>query len=164
MIKKYFEAIHPARDGRAEIAADEGLARVAALLIHGQDDWIWHAERQIGPAPALPASARINARRRAGGGEWIEVRAPAAWWDELRAWYARAVTADSKEESVMDLEKIVAEIQEATRIRDEWRDAHRGETLPADILARYRAAWAAFRRAVPTKTLIDQMYRDELSR
>ena len=75
MYKSYFEAIYPARDGRDTIPEDEAIARIAALIIRGEDDLIWHAKTQGILVPKANRSARIQSRRRISpSGERVTVR------------------------------------------------------------------------------------------
>jgi len=89
MILSYFDAEHPARDGRDRIPEDEKVARLAAKIIIGEDDLIWHAENQGIHVPEPNKSARINARRRVGMGYWVEVRATDVFFGEVRAFSQR---------------------------------------------------------------------------
>jgi len=84
MEKQYFEALYPTRDGRAEISEDEIVARLAAKIIRGEDDLIWHAESQGLRVPEPNRSARIQRRERISpSGEWIAVRGSKAFFAEV---------------------------------------------------------------------------------
>jgi len=80
VIKQYFDAQYPARDGRNSIPEDEVVARLAAQIIRGEDDLIWHAEHQGVEVPPPNKSARIEGRMRAGMGQWIRVRGSAEFF------------------------------------------------------------------------------------
>jgi len=84
MEKQYFEAIYPARDGRTEVSEDEIVARLAAKIIRGEDDLIWHAESQGLHVPEPNHSARIQRRERISpSGEWVTVRGSKAFFAEV---------------------------------------------------------------------------------
>ena len=86
MFKSYFEAIYPARDGRDTIPEDEAIARIAALIIRGEDDLIWHARHQGLAVPEPNRSARIEGRRRtSASGEWITVRGSEEFFAKVEA-------------------------------------------------------------------------------
>jgi len=91
MEKSYFQALYPARDGRKRIPEDEIIARLAAALLRGQSDLIWHAERQGIHVPVPNRSARIQRRERISpNGEWIVVRGSRRFFEEV-AEFARAL-------------------------------------------------------------------------
>jgi len=91
MEKQYFEAIYPARDGRDAVPEDEVVARLAAAVIRGENDLIWHAESQGLHVPEPNRSARIQRRERVSpNGEWVTVRGSKAFFAEV-AEFARAL-------------------------------------------------------------------------
>jgi hypothetical protein len=84
MYKSYFEALYPARDGRVSIPEDEAIARIAAKIIRGNDDLIWHAESQGIAVPTPNKSARIESRERVSpSGERVRVRASAKFFEAV---------------------------------------------------------------------------------
>jgi len=93
MMKEYFEARHPAHDGRKNLPQDEVVAHLAARLIRGEDNLIWHAKSQGLQVPAANKSARIESRQRAGMGEWVKVRGSAAFFVEVAAFAAELAAA-----------------------------------------------------------------------
>ena len=95
MKKEYFDAEYPARDGRDTIPQDEAIARLAASILYGQDDTIWHARRQGIEIPTANKSARIQARRRCGAGHWVEVRGSAEFFAAVEKFAAELAELDA---------------------------------------------------------------------
>lgn len=79
MRKRYFEAIYPAQDGR-DVPREEKVAKLAAKIIDGNDDLIWHAESQGIEVPVPNKSARIYSRQKVGANEWVTVEASAEFF------------------------------------------------------------------------------------
>lgn len=93
MILSFFDPKHPARDGRTVIPQDEATAHIAYRILRGDDDFIWAARQQGFNIPTPNRSARIDARRQIGQGQWVDVRGSAAFFaaceklsEELARW------------------------------------------------------------------------------
>jgi len=94
MMKKYFEAIYPAYDGRKSTPHSETAARVAGKIINGNDDLIWHAEHQGIDVPTPNKSARVESRERVSpNGEWVTIRGSRQFFAEVEEFIEKLARA-----------------------------------------------------------------------
>ena len=94
MYKSFFEATYPARDGRDTIPEDEAIARIAALIIQGHSDLIWHAKTQGILVPKANRSARIESRRHVSpSGVMVKVRGSSSFFSEVAAFVKELANA-----------------------------------------------------------------------
>ena len=95
MKMKFFDATHPARDGREHIPQEEAIARIAYEYLRG--DYMeaieFLADFNQAPFPRANKSARIYSRQRAGMGQWITVEGSASWFAAIEQWYEAAEAA-----------------------------------------------------------------------
>lgn len=93
MILSFFDPRYPWRDVRTSIPQSEWTAIIAYRIIRGDDDMIAAARNQGFLIPTPNRSARIDARRQIGQGQWVDVRGSAAFFaaceklsEELARW------------------------------------------------------------------------------
>ena len=97
MILEFYAAIWPAEDGRTNIPHDERIARAAYEILRSDGDWLYYAEKQVGPAPQPNRSARVEHRTKRGMGQWVGVRGSKQWFDLVEEWYIKVRDAWKKE-------------------------------------------------------------------
>ena len=96
MKMKFFDATHPARDGREHIPQEEAIARLAYEYLRGDDYQpaiCFLADYNKAPFPRANKSARVYSRQRAGMGQWITIEGSSAWFAAIEQWYEAAEAA-----------------------------------------------------------------------